>query len=567
MLWGPCPSCANAVYVIPAMNALQQSSFLRVPPFPGAGPAAFAVPTDSEELAGDTERLLELVRSLRVGGDYWEKQPKLPDGPYILLRIANTSELSSILADLPSDSNLVCWTERAPRERVTNVDYISGPCDPWHLVEFASLVIVDADDELALIAAIAGVPVSTVGSGLYAALSDANELAGVFQRAAVDRTSYRNPFSNDPTSFEAAAHICGYWRQLIDGNRHIARAMGFAFWKRPTVEPLLWGGSNVKFVSRAVDAAGSEKIAVWKSRIPPSVLSELERSDAELMEVEDGFIRSAGLGADCVPPLSIVVDSLGVHFDPSRESELERLIQNGRFSAEVLERARLLRKFIVSSGLSKYGAGPRPQQERGQSQQYLLVPGQVEDDRSVLCGGGDVRGNLELLRRARRERPDAYILYKPHPDVEAGHRVGGIADELCLEFANEVVRDQPISTLIELVDEVHVNTSLAGFEALLRGKAVTTHGVPFYAGWGLTRDLGPVPERRTAKRAIDELVAAVLLQYPRYLDPITGLPCPPEILVRRLVEGESGSRRRLVVQIRRLQGRLKKRLADFGVSR
>ena len=80
-----------------------------------------------------------------------------------------------------------------------------------------------------------------------------------------------------------------------------------------------------------------------------------------------------------------------------------------------------------------------------------------------------------------------------------------------------------------MVDEVHVNTSLAGFEALLRGKAVTTYGVPFYAGWGLTRDLGPVPARRTAKRSIDELVAAALLIYPRYLDPVTGLPCPAEV--------------------------------------
>ena len=35
-------------------------------------------------------------------------------------------------------------------------------------------------------------------------------------------------------------------------------------------------------------------------------------------------------------------------------------------------------------------------------------------------------------------------------------------------------------------------TSLAGFEALLRGKPVTTHGQPFYAGWGLTEDICPV---------------------------------------------------------------------------
>jgi capsular polysaccharide export protein len=118
--------------------------------------------------------------------------------------------------------------------------------------------------------------------------------------------------------------------------------------------------------------------------------------------------------------------------------------------------------------------------------------------------------------------------------VEAGHRTGAIADETCLSVADEIVKNEPVSALLDLVNEVHVNTSLAGFEALMRKKPVTTHGVPFYAGWGLTRDLGPVPARRSAKRTLDELVAAVLILYPRYLDPVTGLPCPAEILVKRL---------------------------------
>jgi capsular polysaccharide export protein len=113
-----------------------------------------------------------------------------------------------------------------------------------------------------------------------------------------------------------------------------------------------------------------------------------------------------------------------------------------------------------------------------------------------------------------------------------------------------------------MVDEVHVNTSLAGFEALLRGKCVTTHGVPFYAGWGLTRDLGPVPVRRTARRSLDELVAATLLQYPRYLDPVTGLPCPAEVVVARLSQAESRDPG-LLVGVRRMQGKLMRRLRSL----
>jgi capsular polysaccharide export protein len=154
--------------------------------------------------------------------------------------------------------------------------------------------------------------------------------------------------------------------------------------------------------------------------------------------------------------------------------------------------------------------------------------------------------------------PDAFITYKPHPDVEAGHRVGAIPQQVALRLADEIVHDQPIGALIDLVDEVHVNTSLAGFEALLRGRSVITHGVPFYAGWGLTRDLGLVPSRRATKRTVDELVAAVLLLYPRYLDPETGLPCPPEMLIRRLTSGAARGSKGVLVHLRRMQGRLKR---------
>jgi capsular polysaccharide export protein len=74
---------------------------------------------------------------------------------------------------------------------------------------------------------------------------------------------------------------------------------------------------------------------------------------------------------------------------------------------------------------------------------------------------------------------------------------------------------------------------LSGFEALLRGRRVVTHGRPFYAGWGLTEDRDP-PPRRGRRLSLDELVAAALILYPRYRDPVTGLPCPPEVLLERL---------------------------------
>jgi capsular polysaccharide export protein len=536
---------------------------LRIPPFPGARATALcvpgkALPVTAEEIDG----LITTMARMRIGGTYWEAQPALPASPYILVRVRDERRCRELIKALPAGTSVCCWnTGNRPRHGLSDqtVTQVSGPCDPWHLLGGAVRVLVDADDELALLAAIAGVPLTCVGSGRFTALDGEaapSVIARSFESQLVEGWSFADPYTGDPIGIADAIAHCGFWRALIDSNRDIAAAAGFAFWKRPTVEPLIWSGRRLRFLTRPSPVAEGQLVAVWRSRCSPRLLVGLERQGAELVEVEDGFIRSAGLGADCVPPLSIVVDRIGVHFDPTRSSELEQILEHEVFSSDTLERARQLRGIIVAAGVGKYGVvGDTRIERRVDRQRHILVPGQVEDDRSVLSGGGSVRSNLELLRRARLDTPEAYILYKPHPDVEAGHRVGAIADEVCLTFADEIVLDEPISALIAMVDELQVNTSLAGFEALLRGKAVTTHGVPFYAGWGLTRDLGPVPPRRTARRTLDELVSAVLLRYPRYLDPETGLPCPAEILIRRLSSATGRRHQGVVVQLRRMQGR------------
>ena len=166
-------------------------------------------------------------------------------------------------------------------------------------------------------------------------------------------------------------------------------------------------------------------------------------------------------------------------------------------------------------------------------QRRILVPGQVEDDASVQRGAPWVGGNLGLLRAVRAAAPDAWIVYKPHPDVEAGNRQGAIPRDVALSLADQVMIDTSVVTLFDHVDEVHTMTSLVGFEALVRGLPVTTHGAPFYAGWGLTNDRAVMP-RRSRRLSLDELVAGALLVYPRYCDPESGLPCDVWHVVNRL---------------------------------
>jgi capsular polysaccharide export protein len=268
------------------------------------------------------------------------------------------------------------------------------------------------------------------------------------------------------------------------------------------------------------------------------------------LRVEDGFLRSRGLGAELIPPLSLVCDDLGIYYDPARPSRLEKWIE-ARTTLRPDQHARALRliETLTAAGLSKYNLpGSMPDLPDGHR---VLVVGQVEDDASVRTGTVDVSTNLALLHAARAAHPDAVVLYKPHPDVEAGLRDGETEAE---GLADMVLRGADPIALLAQVNEVWTMTSLLGFEALLRGIPVTTLGAPFYAGWGLTTDLGDVPPRRRATPTREGLVHAALIDYPRYVDPKTGLPCPVEVIVERLSGGDIPQPGRANRLLSKLQG-------------
>jgi len=496
-------------------------ALLAIPPFPGARAPQFALRAGGQG-EGDPAALLAALAEHRVGGCYWGRQ----------------------IADPPPKLDAANWPVDA---------------DPWALLDAADSVHLPAGDPRCLLALAANKPLTI--DRAEADPCDAEALV----RAHLTGWRWRDPFSGAEITPLDAIELCGFWRRLIDSNRGICAALGFAHWKKPTVAPLLWNGHEAPFRRSLPQPCPEGEVAVWRSRVAPADNAKL--AGRAVLEVEDGFIRSAGLGADCVPPLSIIVDARGVHFDPTAPSDLEDLLEHGTFPPDLLERAAMLRAAIIAGGLSKYEqstaeALPRP----GGARRHVLVPGQVEDDRAVTSGGA-LRSNLELLRRARAAAgDDAFVIYKPHPDVLAGHRKGVIGAEDAAQLADRIETEAGMAALIAMVDELHVNSSLAGFEALLRGKPVTVHGVPFYAGWGLTQDLGEVPDRRTARRSMDELVAAALLLYPRYLDPETGLPCPPEVLVERLTRSQVklAPNARAFVAIRRLAGRTNRLLGRAG---
>lgn len=304
----------------------------------------------------------------------------------------------------------------------------------------------------------------------------------------------------------------------------------FSGWKRPVVRQC-FPEARLSFVRSVADVPEGETALVWGLRED----NQDVRRAVRLLRVEDGFLRSVGLGVDLIRPLSWVVDGRGMHYNAMQLSDIEHILSVQPFDAPILERAARLRERIAATGLTKYNVGAAAWKRPHGAGRVILVPGQVESDASLAFGAPGVKTNLGLLRAVREADPEAYVVYKPHPDVVAGLRAKGMGEDEASRWCDEVVTDAAMGDLLSSVDEVHTLTSLAGFEALLRGKAVTCYGQPFYSGWSLTRDMIPVPRRKRCLQ-IDELVAGALILYPHYMSRVTGALISPEQALDELLD-------------------------------
>lgn len=390
------------------------------------------------------------------------------------------------------------------------------------------------------------------------------DLARLVHAALVAYPRYRDPETGRACEPERLIEHLGLQRRCLEQVPPALVAYGFRPWKQPVLRRFLRGprGSTLQFRrlgARHDPAAGVAVVWGRRRRLPgPSI------------QVEDGFLRSVGLGASLVPPLSWVIDHSGIYYDATGPSDLERFLAEHVFSEAERRRAAALRQRLVQARLTKYNlAAPpwrRPAELAGRP--VLLVPGQVESDASIRYGVPaelPLRSNRQLLAAVRAAHPEAFLLYKPHPDVVAGLRPGGEGEAACAAIADAVLTHAAMDQLLEEVDAVHVLTSLTGFEALLRGVPVSTHGLPFYAGWGLTSDRLRCP-RRGRQLALDELVYGALIHYPAYVSRVSGERTTPERALAELeawrAQGEAPLRlrQRLLRRWRPIEERLQARL-------
>jgi capsular polysaccharide export protein len=509
------------------------------------------------------DRLAARLQQARVGGAFWAPPIPSHSSARCVLRPRSLQEAKAWLADRLAERSaqdlLVLlpdarWARACQLALTTlGVGVVLGETDPWSALDQADEVAGHEQDHLVMLAALAGRRVRLLDSATRATHPDA--VREPVYRALVGEVEYRDPFDGLPISCEDAIDVLADWRRHLERTRGIAVCCGVSWWKRRALSQLLdpLGESNIRGRATATAVCRDRRrhgaVTVWASREPSDLQSQADRAGVAVWRVEDGFLRSVGLGSDLRPPCSIVLDRRGAHYQPQPISDLQQILEETVFSPDLLGRADQLIRTLLVQGATKYATGRTQVADLPSGRRIVLAIGQVEDDISVRLAGCGQATDLAFLARIRALEPDSFIVFKPHPDVVAGHRRGALDDHKVRDLADAIVSNTNPEGLLRRVDAVHTLSSLTGFEALLRGREVVVHGQPFYAGWGLTRDLTPLARRR--RLSLRELVAGALLLYPLYRDPISGLPCAPEVLLRRLTAASEPS---LLSRAWRLQG-------------
>ncbi len=391
-------------------------------------------------------------------------------------------------------------------------------------------------------------------------------LEQIFAAAYIRYTRYVHPDTLERCEIEEVLDYFALQQQMRQPTSGTLFCFGFTLWKLNYIRSFLQSPDNkIHFVSSYQQAIKkgfnqSCKIILWASKDKSEAIKLSEQFDVPIHYMEDGFIRSVGIGTDLTAPASLVLDSRGVYFDPSSPSDLEYLLQTHHFNNKLLKRAKKLRSLLLENEVSKYNLGkelPLNLIKSKPGQTLILIPGQVEDDASIQTGCIDICTNSKLIITVRENNPDAYILFKPHPDVISGNRKGAVDGEIISQHCDLMLDDVSVTDCLGIADEVHTMTSLVGFEGLLREIKVVCYGLPFYSNWGLTQDRHYLKRRNPEQKnsvSLDELVAATLILYPRYINWQTGAYTTPEFIVRQIkksIEQQGGKQANKIPAIAR----------------
>jgi capsular polysaccharide export protein len=251
-----------------------------------------------------------------------------------------------------------------------------------------------------------------------------------------------------------------------------------------------------------------------------------EKTNNTFVLLEDGFIRSLGLGVDGSKSFSIVKDDLGIYYNAKTTSKLEHILNTYNFAkdtklmAEAKEAIKLIKKYNISkyNNASDIDNNFVKKYNLNSNSKKILIITQTFGDASLKYGMLKEYTTDDIINTAIIENPDADIYIKIHPDVLSGKKKSDI-DISKLKNKSIVLEENvtPIA-LLRYFNKVYTKTSQMGFEAILVGCECVCFGMPFYAGWGVTTDKVKC-DRRNKKLSIEEIFAGAYILYSQYFNP------------------------------------------------
>ena len=257
------------------------------------------------------------------------------------------------------------YFELAALRANNRVQILADVSHPSRLIEHAD-AIYTVTSQIGFEALIWGKPVRCFGMPFYAgwgltvdelpapARRHPIQLEQLVHAALVRYPHYIDPVARTPCMAERTFAYLGLQRRKRTEFSQKITAYGFSRWKQPFIKSFLQG-SDVTFATGPRKASAehcSPTVALWGSTASPSV-----STDKTILRIEDGFLRSSGLGADLVRPLSLVIDDVGIYFDASRPSRLELILETEKPDDRSIKRARALREKIVQLDVTKYNLG------------------------------------------------------------------------------------------------------------------------------------------------------------------------------------------------------------------
>ncbi|CTQ54736.1 Capsule polysaccharide biosynthesis protein [Roseibium album] len=248
---------------------------------------------------------------------------------------------------------------------------------------------------------------------------------------------------------------------------------------------------------------------------------------------EDGFLRSVQPGRS-ERPVSLVLDRTGIYYDATAPSDLEGLIVRNAGIAGADSAGRDIMDALRSRRLSKYNNAVLDDLtgfDASISADRVLVVDQTAGDASIRGAMASDDTFQDMLVTAVSENPGADILVRVHPEtamgVKSGHFTPQAIDAIAtttpavrtaIDTARLRLVSEPVNpwVLLEACSRLYCVSSQLGFEGLMAGCEVNCFGMPFYGGWGLTRDRRVSSPLRRGSASLGQLAASVYLDYMYY---------------------------------------------------